>query len=323
MTPSHLSPSRIGFGCASLGSRIGAKSGIAALNRAFDLGVNWFDLAPSYGDGLAEDIFSRFSQQRRAEIYVCTKCGIGPARSGLLASAVKPAARTLVRYAPGLREIILRRRPAPKRVPLSADFVAASLKQSLRRLRTDYVDVLALHDPDVDELESDEVRRALEGLLASGRVRGVGIAGSLEAARTALELGLPITHIQIAHNPLQPQLPLLQAAINAAGKNIHTIIHSALTPSVYRRLAQVFQSESALQSVLLRTYDLAFDDSLHAALVDYALHSSNPSGTVLLSMFSGKHVEFNMRRLNATARPDALSFFEMLRLRAGHSVAAG
>ena len=43
--------SAIGFGCASLGSRISAADGRRAIARALDLGLTWFDVAPPYGDG--------------------------------------------------------------------------------------------------------------------------------------------------------------------------------------------------------------------------------------------------------------------------------
>ena len=72
------SASRIGFGCASLGSRIDSRSGLRALSDAFDRGVNWFDLAPSYGNGQAEAIFSQFLEGRRsvaAYLYQVRNCG--------------------------------------------------------------------------------------------------------------------------------------------------------------------------------------------------------------------------------------------------------
>jgi aryl-alcohol dehydrogenase-like predicted oxidoreductase len=50
----------LGFGCASLGSRIGARPGLLALEQAFDAGISWYDVAPSYGDGNAEAILGNF-----------------------------------------------------------------------------------------------------------------------------------------------------------------------------------------------------------------------------------------------------------------------
>ena len=55
-----IETSCLGFGCASLGSRVGAAPGLRALAAAHDAGVAWFDLAPLYGAGRAEEIAGRF-----------------------------------------------------------------------------------------------------------------------------------------------------------------------------------------------------------------------------------------------------------------------
>ena len=54
----------IGMGCASLGSRVGRREGLRALARAYDAGITWFDVAPSYGDAEAETILGEFVQGR-------------------------------------------------------------------------------------------------------------------------------------------------------------------------------------------------------------------------------------------------------------------
>ena len=75
----------VGFGCASLGSRIGADQGLRALADAHAHGVTWFDLAPAYGAGEAEAIFGRFLAGRRDQVLVCSKVGLAPPqRNGLL-----------------------------------------------------------------------------------------------------------------------------------------------------------------------------------------------------------------------------------------------
>src|SRR5262249_28655811 len=55
----RIEASALGFGCASLGSRVSASHGLSALARAHEAGINWFDIAPAYGAGEAEAIFSR------------------------------------------------------------------------------------------------------------------------------------------------------------------------------------------------------------------------------------------------------------------------
>ena len=138
------SVSSIGFGCASLGGRIGVQKGIEALERAYEAGITWYDVAPSYGDGMAESILGKFASMKRDSICVCTKVGMRPADTSAAMRLLKPMARIAVAAFPGLtgRSQV---RPKPFKVQLSAELITKSVEESLRRLRTDYVDVLALH----------------------------------------------------------------------------------------------------------------------------------------------------------------------------------
>jgi aryl-alcohol dehydrogenase-like predicted oxidoreductase len=304
--------SRIGFGCASLGSRVDAKRGLAALASAFDCGVRWFDLAPSYGDGQAEEIFSIFAEGRRSAICICTKCGIVAPRTRQVAAALRPLAQKVVAYAPGLRKFVASGRPAAAQQSLSSSFIRQSVQRSLQRLRTDYVDILALHDPDPEDLERDDIRSALEQVVTSGYARAVGIAGSLEAAVNGLRRGLPISHVQFANNPLQPQIgELAQSGANA--KSIYVSTYSAFgPPMLVQRLLQTVRSQPKLEALLRRTgYELPIEDAIRAALVDYALQT-NPTGTVLFSMLSPHHLQFNIARANMAHRPDPAPLFEAL-----------
>ena len=320
MTATKPAPSRLGFGCASLGSRVAPQAGLAALARAFERGVNWFDLAPSYGDGHAEEIFAQFSRGRRSQIYICTKCGIAPAPAGVVAAALRPAARKLVSAAPPLRKLVARGRAAPTPQPLSAELIRGSIARSLKRLGTDYVDVLALHDPDPDELANEELRSALDDILARGQAKAIGIAGSLEAALAALALGLPASHIQIANDPFCPQADALRRATEAAKREIYLLTHSIFGgPSLIAAVLRSVRAQPAL-AALLAPYGLPLDQAVYAALIDYA-RQSNSSGTILLSMFAPQHLDFNMGRLREAPLSDIGAFFEALR--AGLQAAAG
>jgi diketogulonate reductase-like aldo/keto reductase len=284
---------------------------LAALCRAFDSGVNWFDLAPSYGDGQAEEIFSTFSKSRRAEIHICTKCGIVAPPAGPVAAALRPMARILVARTPALRKVLTYGRPAATRVPLTGELITTSIDRSLQRLRTDYVDVLALHDPHSNDLAREDVRSAVEAVVASGRAKAVGIAGSLEAAETAVHLELPINHIQIANNPLQPHIRALARTLGSKWESIFITTHSAFGPSTFlRRLVAAVQSDPELEQMLRRIgYGPAMDNAIRAALIDYAVRT-NPAGTVLFSMFTGENLAFNVGRAKLSSRPDPQSFFE-------------
>ena len=82
-----IETSCLGFGCASLGSRVGEAPGLRALEAAFDAGVTWLDLAPLYGGGRAEEIAGRFLKGRRDAVQICSKVGLAPGGAGGLGEA--------------------------------------------------------------------------------------------------------------------------------------------------------------------------------------------------------------------------------------------
>jgi hypothetical protein len=144
---------------------------------AYERGIRHFDTAPLYGAGLAELELGRFAANRRSELVLTTKFGI---RSGRLAAAVPgwlyaQMALRLAARAAGLNTVT---KSAPPR-DFSAAQARRSVEESLRRLGTDHVDVLFLHEPTLQLLDnSDELLRALEDLKASGKVRYVGASGN-------------------------------------------------------------------------------------------------------------------------------------------------
>jgi aryl-alcohol dehydrogenase-like predicted oxidoreductase len=128
------------------------------LESARQLGVNLIDTAPAYGE--SERRLGPFVENHRDEIVLCTKCG--------------------EQYLNG-RSVY----------DFSAPAILASVEESLRRLRTDHLDILLLHSDghDVDILTQTDAIDALSRLKQSGKIRAAGIsakttAGILEASRT-------------------------------------------------------------------------------------------------------------------------------------------
>ncbi len=140
--------STIGFGASALGDVFGAVTPAAALatvHYAIDSGINFFDVSPYYGLTLAEERLGDALQGRRHEILLATKCG---------------------RY--GFDDF---------------DFSAAAIKHrfedSLRRLKTDYVDLLQVHDVEFGSIEQiiEDTLPAMRSLQQQGKVRMIGITG--------------------------------------------------------------------------------------------------------------------------------------------------
>lgn len=264
MTRPFPHASRLGFGCASLGSRVGSRPGSRALNEAFEAGVNWFDVAPSYGDGQAESLLGEFARTRRDKIYICTKCGVAPPPVSSLKAALRPVSRLLVKGAPALRSLAGRARGPAEPQALSRETIIGSLERSLIHLKTDYVDVLALHDPQEDDINNEEVARALEDAVASGKARTAGVAGSPLAAIAAVRSGFPAAHLQFS----AAELPSVRAALGPAADFL-LVTHS----------------------VVGRGGVAEGDERLRAAL------EGNPDGIVIVSMFGDYHRRRNIATL--------------------------
>jgi predicted oxidoreductase len=154
-----LQASRIAFGCMRLSDS--RDEAVASIRAALDGGINFFDHADIYGRGRREEVFASIWEEvpgLRDQIVVQSKCGIR--------SAGDPDERAPVRY------------------DFSYGHILRSVEGSLRRLRTDHLDLLLLHRPDA-LVEPSEVAKAFDRLHQQGKVRFFGVSNHT-AAQIAL-----------------------------------------------------------------------------------------------------------------------------------------
>ena len=159
---SGLVVSRVGLGCNNFGRAIGLDDTRAVVDAAIDAGVTFFDTADVYGD--SELLLGEVLEGRRDEVVIATKFG----------AAVLDAPQWEGR---GSRRYIRR-----------------AIERSLRRLRTDYVDLFQMHAPD-PQTPIAETLSALDELVHEGKVRYIGCSNFAgwqvaDAAWTAKELGI-------------------------------------------------------------------------------------------------------------------------------------
>lgn len=152
-----LKVSAVGFGVWTVSTTMWGITedavGIHLLRRALDLGVNFFDTADVYGDGKGETLLADALENRRDEIAIATKFGYDfYAYPGIQA---------------GQRE-----RPHD----WSPAFVRRACEESLKRLRTDRIDLYQLHNPRLDALQNDDLFATLEALKAEGKILSYGAA---------------------------------------------------------------------------------------------------------------------------------------------------
>jgi aryl-alcohol dehydrogenase-like predicted oxidoreductase len=140
---SGLRVSVVGLGCNNFGGRIGLEESRAVVHKALDLGITLFDTADTYGNrGGSEDCLGQVLGERRKDIILATKFGMPMDDAKVLSGAAR-------RY------------------------IMTAVEASLRRLRTDWIDLYQLHRPDA-LTPIEETLRALDDLIRQGKVRYVG-----------------------------------------------------------------------------------------------------------------------------------------------------
>ncbi len=135
--------SEIGLGCWRDGQLDDIQKVDKLILTAVDLGIDFFDHADIYEDGKSEEVFGKvlsMHQGLREKLYIQTKCGI---REGFF--------------------------------DFSTEHIIKAVDGSLKRLGTDYIDVLLLHRPDV-LVDPEEVAKAFDILHTRGKVRNFGVS---------------------------------------------------------------------------------------------------------------------------------------------------
>jgi len=306
--PLARSVSALGFGCASLGSRVDASRGNEALARAYDAGVSWFDVAPSYGDGRAEFLLGEFLAGKRSKVSVCTKVGILPSPVQFALRTVRPIVRHAIGLLPELRKHAVKLRPAAQRVGLTGSFVESSVVESLRRLRTDHVEVLALHEPQLADVQREDVLQALDNVVRKGYACTISLASDLNVALAAVTLSERVGIIQVANGPFEPNVALAKRKL-PAGRSVAFVTHSVYGhDGTLDALTAMIANQSDTRSLMYSSgYCGAPREAAAAFLLDFAL-ASNREGVILLSMYEQRHFSFDIGRLTVSPPPEIVLY---------------
>jgi len=161
---------------APRGRDVSEKQSEAILNAVLDAGINYIDTSVDYG--LSEERIGRYISHRRSEYYIASKCGC------------------IVGGSPA---------PAGQRNPHSftPENIAAGVEQSLRRMKTDYLDVVQFHsNPSKKTLEENGAVEALTKLKEEGKIRFLGTSSTLPNITDHIEMGV-FDVFQIPYSALQ------------------------------------------------------------------------------------------------------------------------
>jgi aryl-alcohol dehydrogenase-like predicted oxidoreductase len=185
-----LMVSEIGFGAWAIGGPSGAsgtplgwgktsdEESLAAIRRARELGVTFFDTADSYGFGRSESLLGIVLSRKREDVVIATKVGVARDADGRL------------------------------RKDFSREHIQYSVDGSLKRLRTDYIDLYQLHNPTMAELRRDDLQEAMDRLQEAGKIRFWGVSVST-----------PEEGIEVIRNGWGYALQVLYNALNQAPDN--------------------------------------------------------------------------------------------------------
>ena len=165
---STLQASEVSLGCMRI-SGMDAAAADRLIGAAWDAGIDFFDHADIYGGGKSEEVFAASVARlgiERSRLILQSKCGI---RQGMY--------------------------------DFSREHILTSVDGILKRLRTDYLDVLLLHRPDA-LVEPEEVAEAFGSLQASGKVRHFGVSnhnpGQIELLQASLPMKLHVNQLQLS-----------------------------------------------------------------------------------------------------------------------------
>src|SRR5205809_1295007 len=179
MGKTELEVSEIGFGLWPLASgqwgTFTDEQAMDLLRKAYDAGINYFDVAPTDGNGRGERLLGETFKDRRELVIISSKVGRAEGRPDFSPASIR-----------------------------------ASLEKTLDRLASSYVDVLQLHYPDAATVGNAAVWQTLEALRSQGKIRYYGIAlgpgpGGLEEGRAAMrkyDLGCIQTYYNIREEQL-------------------------------------------------------------------------------------------------------------------------
>jgi aldo/keto reductase family protein len=174
---------RIGFGCSHITAGFEARSNMRLLRAAYDLGVRHFDTAPLYGHGTSEEVVGDAFRRDRHKVTIATKIGIPHGTLSYKRQIVRFLATPIRRWTPGLSKFaagqIYSTQP---RTDFSLSSIERSLDKSLRKLKTDYIDIVLLHEVRVEDI-SDELLNKLRRWVGEGKVRQLGIGTTIQSMR--------------------------------------------------------------------------------------------------------------------------------------------
>ena len=281
----------LGLGCSTFGGSKSKKIALRALNDAFDLGINYFDTARSYGYGQSEAILGEFVRGKRDGVVLTSKFGISPPKPFPFMSQVKDAVRFIKKIAPGISQQAINAysNSNVSRPSITPRLVIETLERSLAELKTDYLDFYLLHDCPFENAVNDDVCAALEKAKDKGMVRAWGATcESPSELHRYFKKSSPFGVVQFQYGT--DNVHVSDGSSPEISKVVFSVMSQAAgqkepPPSFFRQLPANQKMPGLVQN-------------LQEAWL-YIASQELDRGVVLCSMTQRKHIERNIAILNA------------------------
>ncbi|HEV7919838.1 MAG TPA: aldo/keto reductase [Thermoanaerobaculia bacterium] len=303
--------SEIGFGAWAIGGpaeasgvpfgwgRTNDDDSLAAIRRARDLGVTFFDTADSYGFGRSESLLGIVLSRKRQDMVIATKVGVVRGMGG------------------GLQK------------DFSKEHIFHACDASLRRLRTDYIDVYQLHNPTLDDLRREDAQEAMDRLQELGKIRYWGVSittpeEGVEIVRRGWGYTLQVLYNLLNQAPEKELFPL--AKEKGYGIIARVPLASGLLTGKFRQdtvfaqddIRQNFLTPKRLEEAIARVDEAkAIIGGATRSLAEGALRfvlSHDAVSTVIPGAKNARQVELNAAAVEARLPADVV---EKLRARLG------
>ncbi len=236
----ELSLSVLGFGCWAMGGKywgddVTDDASTAAVHAALDEGINWFDTAPLYGDGHADDVLVKALGDRKRDVIIATKVGVRLGGEGSHA-----------------------------RSDLTPAWVIDDTEASLRRLGLETIDLLQVHWPCDSGTPLEDTLATLEQLRSQGKIRYFGLC-NYDAADVRVAAASPgMVSLQTPYSLLRREF---EGQLREAVCSPRELGMLAYEPLCRGLLTGKYQGETVFPSSDMRSWDDRFSGPrLHHAL---------------------------------------------------------
>lgn len=232
-----LNISVVGFGCWAIGGRwwgddVRDDVSIAAIHKALDLGINWFDTAPLYGYGHADEVLVKALGPRLKDVIVATKVGVRWDNDQVHATS-----------------------------DLTPAYVRADTEASLKRLGLDRIDLLQVHWPCEKGTPLEETLATLTALQTEGKIRHFGLCNYDGSTLSRAVHDSPVVSLQTPYSMLRREFEhgLSEVCLGSAGRPLGVLAYEPLARGL---LSGKFQTTPSFPDTDLRARDDRFKGSM-------------------------------------------------------------